>query len=101
MSSEKPQMGNWYSGFDWFLTIKDPTFFSVQGEVIYLFLILPLHPSWLVLKLILAVIGISVISKLIGYDLKELWLRIRRWHLGKKRHIYSPKQNYQRYKTGI
>lgn len=91
----------WASKIKWFNTIQHPTFFWVQGEVIYLILLIIYFPSFGFLKLIVFTIGLMMFAKVFGYSLKEL---IRRWFrlfIGKKRAIYSLNDNKKRFLSGI
>jgi len=91
----------WASGIKWFNTIMHPTFFVVQGEVIYFFLVLIYVPSMAVLKFICFLILLLIIAKIMGYSLGGLFKRWVRLNIGKHRAIYSRHQNKKRFLAGI
>jgi hypothetical protein len=91
----------WASGIKWFNSILHPTFFFVQGEVIYLFLVMIYFPSVAFLKFILITIGLMMIAKVLGFSLKQLVRRWFRYVIGKKRPIYSLNDNKKRFLSGI
>lgn len=91
----------WASGIKWYNSIMHPTFFIVQGEVIYLFFILIYVPSMEVLKLICFIILFLMAAKLMGYSIDGVFKRWVRFNIGKHRAIYSRNQNKKRFLAGI
>lgn len=95
------QMGSWPSGFDWYLTIKNPTIYGVQGELIYVLALWFPFPSFFIIKIFGVALVVSLLAKLFGYDIAMLLRRVKRFYIGRKRPIYSSRNNFLRTKVGV
>ena len=95
------QMGTWGRGFDWHLTIRNPTFLGVQGELFYILLLWFPFPSFFIIKIFGVALLFAVIAKFAGYDMAQLLRRVRRFYSGRKRPLYSAKSNFLRSRTGV
>lgn len=92
---------NWPSGMIWIYTVWHPTIFWIQGEFLYLFLILLFFPSMKVLGFIGLALVVVMIAKLMGYSLGGLFRRWNRWRLGRARSIYCVSDNLNRIIKGV
>lgn len=94
---EYKQIGSWARGLDWFLTMEQPMFFWVQGEVIYLLFLFAFYPSMKTVYLIGLLIAISTVATIFGYTVKQLIFRIIRWRIADVRNTHSSRDSAYRF----
>jgi len=91
----------WNSGIKWQYTCMTARFFNVDGNVIWLFLlVLYVREMWL-LKALIIMYGVLLIASFMGYQINDLAKLWNRWRIGKTRPLYNTKANINRFISGI
>tara|TARA_R100000687_G_C6364737_1_gene125114 strand:- start:107 stop:418 length:312 start_codon:yes stop_codon:yes gene_type:complete len=103
MADESDQyiFSNWPSGLVWHYTMMYPTFFGLNGEIIFMYFSLLYIKNWTYLKALLVFTLVLIIARVFGYSVRGLFRRWNRWRVGDHRAIYSHSATRARFFRGI
>lgn len=94
--------GQWASGVEWRYTIYHPVLvWGVQGEFVYLGVLLIIAQTWFMFKIILALLILALIGAAMGFGFRQLYRRFNRWRLAGSRPVLNVQDNIHRMTRGF